>query len=178
MLNFLPQRNKKQVAEEYFLRDMIFFLVVVFLSLFLLVILFIPSAIYSKYKNNTIKNQLEMMENTKGSNTDTVALVKKLNEMAGVLSKDNSATASDLIEKILSLKKGNISISSFSINDSATDSKTIVINGISKTRDDLTAFNKALISDGTFYSVDLPISDLIKNSDEDFSITLIYKLKQ
>ncbi len=179
MLDFLPQKNKRQVTLEYILRGLIFLLVAVFLGLFLLILLFIPSAIFSKYESKTVANQLDITESLASkSNNDVVALVKKLNSMADILERDTANISdSGIIDKIISLKNNNISISSFSISAAAGNSQKITISGIASTRDDLTSFNKALVDDGTFTNVDLPVSYLINNTNANFSITLVYDKK-
>jgi len=180
MLNFLPQNNKKKIILEYLSRILIMLLIFLFFAVVLLISLFIPSIIFSKYKNQTVKNQLESIKITNiNENQDPIELIKKINTMIGILSGGNTVSLlmSNTIQKIISLKNKDIEILSISISDNSTSSEKIIINGIAKTRDGLTLFDKDLKNDGLFYSVDLPISNLIKNTNAQFTITLIYNKK-
>ncbi len=180
MLSFLPQNNRKKVIAEYLSRVFVIFLVFLFSSAVILIFLFIPSAIFSKYKNQTVNNQLESIKVAdRSKNQDPTELIKKINAMVGMLSNEKTASIlmSDMIQKIISLKNKNIQISSISISKDNSASEKIIISGVAKTRDDLTMFDNDLKNDDSFYSVDLPISDLIKNTDAQFTITLVYNKK-
>ena len=180
MLNFLPQKNKKKIIIEYFTRLLIALLTFLLFAVVLLMFLFIPSAIFSKYKNNTVKNQLSSIniaDANKGQ--DQIDLIKRVNAMVGILSnkKTENIPMTDMIQKVILLKNDNIKVLSISISEYGTSSEKIIVNGVAKTRDDLTMFDKNLINNGSFYSVDLPVSNLIKNIDAQFTITLVYNKK-
>jgi len=172
MLNFLPKNNRKTVAIEYFSRTLIIFLSSFFVSLLVLIILFIPSAIFSKYKYNSLTIQLNSIKATyQNTNEDPTALIKKINTLTRLLSvPDNFVSNSDVIKKIVALKSDNIKIISFSIMK-ADSVRKISISGTALSRDDLTLFDKNLKKDGFFSNVNLPISDLIKDGS-DFNITM------
>ncbi len=180
MLNFLPDKNKKNIILEYILRTFVFLFSFILIALLLLTFLFVPSAFFSKYKNKTVTDQLQsvkMINSTQG--IDAVALIKKLNGIVKVLSNNNqkNIAASDLIHKIITLKSSSIKIYSISIANDDPNQEKIILTGVADTRDDLTAFDTHLVSDGIFASVDLPVANLIKNTDADFTITLVYNKK-
>jgi Tfp pilus assembly protein PilN len=107
---------------------------------------------------------------------ETSLIVTKLNGLADVLSRDSDQISSiGLVDKILSLKNSNISLVSLSILEGEKGLRKITVSGISRSRDDLTRFNKNLISDGSFGDIDLPVSNLIKNSDLNFTMTMTHK---
>jgi hypothetical protein len=143
----------------------------------LLIMSFIPTAIYSKYKNRTVDAQLGLVKSTQTTDEkETSLIVTKLNGLADVLSRDSDQISSiGLVDKILSLKNSNISLVSLSILEGENGLRKITVSGISRSRDDLTRFNKNLISDGSFGNIDLPVSNLIKNSDLNFTMTMTHK---
>jgi len=180
MLSFLPQNNRKVIIKEYLSRVFVVFLQFLSVSVVVLIFLFVPSAIFSKYKNKTVNNQLESIKaESMNKNQDPTELIKKINAMVSILFDDKSSTIpmTDMIEKIISLKNKNIQISNISISKNEKGSENITLSGVAKTRDDLTDFNNSLKSDGFFASVDLPISALIKNTNAQFSIKLVYNKK-
>ncbi len=180
MLNFLPKSYIKKVNLGYIFRTYVFLFTFILLAGIILTLLFIPSAIFSKYKNITVANQLESTKSVEvNEGVDAVALIKKLNAIVKVLSISGQTglSPSDLVNKIISIKNTDIKISAISISNIQDVVTKIVITGVSKTRDSLTSFDNGLISDGTFASVDLPISSLIKSTDANFTMTLTYKKK-
>jgi len=181
MLNFLPQKNKNQIIFEYLLRVIVFLLLFVFLSSLILISLFVPSFFFAKYKNETINNQLELTkQKILNKSEDPTILIKNVNRLVVALS-DNAAPKinySDIINKIVSLKNKDIKISSINITEETnTNSKKILINGVAKTRDGLTLFDKEIRVDGFFENVIFPVSNFIKSSNSEFSATLTYKNK-
>ena len=103
-----------------------------------------------------------------------------MNTISIILSKSLSSnevknmTYNDIVNKIVSLKNKDIKIFSIDITegDAITD-KEITIKGIANTRDSLTLFEKDIKTDGFFSNVLFPVSNFIKNSDSEFSATLI-----
>lgn len=177
MLNFLLEKNKKVVIVEYFFRVTIYFLLFTFFSLIILISLFLPSNFYSKYKNDNVSSQLSSIINKIGeSSEDPIEIIKDVNKFTSVFSdEEDRILFSNIIEKIISLKNKNIRITSFSLINDTLSSVKIIINGVSGSRDSLTSFDKDLKKDGYFQSIELPVSNLIKNIDSDFTMTLIYK---
>jgi hypothetical protein len=180
MLNFLQQKNKKQIIFEYLLRVIIFLFIFIFVSSLVLISLFMPSFFLAKYKINAISSQLESIKQeniSKGE--DPISFIKNVNRLSLALS-DNSNSAliySDIISKIVYLKNKDIKILSISISNDNANNKTILISGTASTRDSLTLYERDIKTDGFFSSVVFPVLYFIKSSDSDFSATLVYKNK-
>jgi hypothetical protein len=177
MLHFLPQKNRKQIFLEYGTRFLILLFVFIFIAGIFLIVLFSPSFIFSTYKDQTVKNQLASAGILQQSNdNDPMRIIKNANALLPVLSDEDASgmLTSDLIQKIVSLKNQNVHIQSIAMTDISGASKTFVITGTADTRDDLTAYDNSLSIDGTFSHIDLPVSDLIADADNQFTITLMY----
>lgn len=177
MLHFLPEQNKKYMWLEYVGRVSIFVLFFLLLAMLFLISLFLPSFIFSVFNNQTVENQLVSIEATnKAAGIDPVAVIASANGMTKVFSdEDVSGTlVSDIIAKIVSLKNQNIQIASITMTENPGVSKTFVIDGIAATRDGLTAFDNNLMAEGSFSNVTLPVSDLINDTNDTFTITLTY----
>ena len=177
MLNFLPQENKNKIVREYILRVAIFLMLFVFIASIILISLFAPSFFFAKYKDDTVKTQLEMAkQKNSGKIQDPILFIKNVNRLSVALSDNSGPTASysDIISKIVSLKNKDIKITSISISeDNATTNKRITIDGVANTRDSLTTYEKDLKVDGFFGNVIFPVSDYIKSTNSEFTATLI-----
>jgi len=178
MLNYLQQKNKKQIILEYLLRVSVFLLSSIFITSLILIILFLPSFFFSKYKNDTVNNQLGSIT-TESSNVkdDPILTIKNTNKLVTGLSQDNASpiTYSGIVNKIISLKNKDIKILSISIksNPDNTSNRLVQITGVANTRDSLTLFEKDIKNDGFFSSVNFPVSNFIKSTDSEFTATLI-----
>ena len=90
-----------------------------------------------------------------------------------MLARQNISTSfSKVIEDIESAKGEGIVIKSYSFNRKNTGISPIVVTGDAKTRAQLSAFRDALEMNPYFKTVTLPLSDLAKDSDIEFSITI------
>ncbi len=181
MLNFLTQNIKNKVINEYSLRLVVVLLIMILIVVTFLIILFLPSLFISTYKSIAINDQYKTtMSNIKKDSLNSIEIVKEKNNLISALShnnsKDISTSTSELIEKIFLLKNENIKISSISISNTLEEVK-LIIGGISKTREGLTLFNKALKNSQYFDKIILPVVNLLKGTDIEFNITLIYKQK-
>jgi hypothetical protein len=178
MINFLSEKNKKEVKSEYSFRVIsVFSIVFSFVMVFVLVFL-MPSHILSVYRKAVISDQLNMIKSSTSNQTDSsLNEVKKINEIVKVL--PSSVTVhkdfSGLIKNIINIKNSSITISSISVEPDSTQGIKISLKGFSKTRDGLTKFVKDIRDLKLFSGVDLPISNLVKSADIDFMISLVVK---
>jgi len=176
MLRFLQRKSKKGVIIEYILRILNVFFTFTAITALLLIILFLPSLFFAKFKNNTVSQQLESVKNSYANkNNDSILMIKKVNRMAAFFDSKNDdslITTTIIIKKIQSLKNNDIQIMSFSFSKNAEGGTEINLSGMSNSRDGLTDFEKKLKTDGLFSNVELPISSFIKNSNTEFNIKL------
>ncbi len=180
MMHFLLQNNKRQIASEYLLRIFIFAFIFISAASCVLIALFLPSFFFSEYKNKNIADQAQSINFSNSSNYDSLlSQIKNINGMASALSYGTVSPtfATDIIDMIISLKNKNITIAAISISpDPNTNAEDISVSGVSATRDDLTSFDTVLKGEATFQNVVLPVSTLINNSAEPFTITFSYAI--
>ena len=175
MLNFLSQKNRKPIIYEYLYRIAVCFLTFVFLSAVLLIILFVPSFFFAKYKSDTIKTQFESIQQKNiDQKTDPTKLIRDVNKLSIIFSNEagSQVTSGDIIAKIISLKNKNIKISSMTITEKDDGGREISLAGTANTRDDLTTFAGNIKTDGFFKSLTFPLSDFIKSVNSEFTATL------
>ena len=128
----------------------------------------------------TEKSALETIAADKtGSSTDAEATQSELSaagSLVSLLSSNRGAPRlSDAIRQISSVRS-NISLYSFSIDRDGTGSIVAVVQGMAPTRAELISFQGRLENLAPGASVELPISELAKSSNIDFSIRLVAKL--
>lgn len=176
MINFLSEKNKKEVKSEYSLRVISTFLIALSLTMVFVCVFLIPAHILSIYRKAVISDQLTMIKSSSLNQTSiSLSEVKRINEIVKVLTPNitDQKPLSDYVKSVLNVKNRDITISSISVDSDVSQNPKIILKGLSKTRDGLTRFAKDIKSLNIFSSVDLPISSLVKSSDIDFVITLI-----
>ncbi|MFZ2522055.1 MAG: PilN domain-containing protein [Minisyncoccia bacterium] len=173
MFNLLPDSIKQEVQVEYQLRRttvVLVFLIVIQIST--LIFLF-PSWILSNTKQSGLLLQLEKIE-VSSLSSDAVKIQEKIKSINNELNLLNTSLEypkfSTIVDKIISKKSSSIKLNSFSYSGGKT--WVITIKGIALTRESLVSFVDSLKSDSQFKSVDLPVSNLAKNKNIDFSVIL------
>jgi hypothetical protein len=176
MLNFILKKDREAIFSEYLLRLFTFFFFFFFFVLIILFSLFMPSVFYTEYKKENIIKQFDYVKKQVGpNNLDPIETIKNINLLSKSLIDNKINNLSNIVDNIILLKNNGIKINSISITDQDVGVFKIIVLGISKTRENLTNFDKELKKSGFFQSVDLPVSNLIKSTEADFSINLIYK---
>lgn len=178
MINFLPEKIKKEVKKEYFIRSLTVFLSSFFVVSIFIIVFLMPSFILAITRKESITQQLNMIKGSAISqNTETLNRVKIVNEVVKVLSlnTDSPKLVSDLIKSVIQIKNSNIKISAISTEGDSNKFTKIVLRGFSNTREGLTKYTKDLKTLDIFSEVNLPVSSLVKSSDIDFVISLTLK---
>jgi hypothetical protein len=175
MFNLLPDSLKKEIKAEYKLRVIIVILVfVLFIQLSFLVFIF-PSWLISLYKEKeTVAQAEEMSKSERVSNINSLTSIvtdtnTKLNMLNNTLEYPEFLP---LANSILAQKTSSIKLDQFYYTSQSPVTGTISLNGVSATRDSLVAFVKSLQETKLFKSVDLPVSNLTKDKNIKFSLTL------
>ena len=100
-------------------------------------------------------------------------MVKSINQKLNVIdSSFDYLKITPIINTILSNKTKLIYINSLAYTSNSSTTVTFSINGISGTRESLVSFKKDLDKTALFKNIDLPISNLAKDKDIDFSMIM------
>jgi hypothetical protein len=173
MINLIPATAKASLIKEYWMRAVTvwFFLwsVAVLLGMFIL----IPSYVLTH-------SQVTAYKDSAASATEKIAnyeAVSKELSRAGVwagMMKDNFALpeTSKYIALFRSFEKNGISISQIAINRGDKGIEPILITGTAENRQTLAAFRDNLVAEEVISSVDLPLSNLAKDRDIPFEVTV------
>lgn len=175
MFNLLPDNLRNKIKKDYRFRLSIVVLLFIILTQVSFLIFLFPSWLISYYreKDYLVKND-EISKNISAIPVaSTTAVIKSLNEK--LLNINNVLDYPEIlpiIDQIILAKTSSIRIAdiSYTVNDSK--SGVININGMGDKRDSIVAFTDNLRKIDSFSKVDLPISNLAKDKNIDFSISI------
>lgn len=176
MPNLLPEKNKKNIQNEFILRLIIVFFSLLFFLMCVAVILLIPSYILSQVKEIGANDEIEIFKQTssfRGIDTP-FDLLEKEKMKIDVLKKRDNFSVDNMISIILNKKGNDIKITGIFYDDISKDKNNsyLVVKGIAKKRSALINFVNRLEQDGYFSNIDFPVSNLVKDESVDFSLNI------
>ncbi|MFA7216574.1 MAG: PilN domain-containing protein [Candidatus Paceibacterota bacterium] len=178
MFNLIPKSAKKIISKDYKIRRWVVVLTfVIFVQLSLMVFL-LPSLVLSYFKDKDLSEEVQSAKES--------VLSKDAAAISKVITSTN--TSLDLYEnlfsypqvvpqinKIISYKNQSLKFTDFLYQSTGTSTSLITVRGIASTRDSLVLLVRNLEESGVFYNVDLPVSNLAKDRNIDFSVSLYFK---
>ncbi len=181
MFNLLPNSLKEKIRSEYYIR----LYVVIFLAIFIVQISFLiflsPTWFVSLNKEKEIISQSEKA-NKASLDLKVDAVNSQINIINNKLGIINSTLeyprAIPVIDEVLSKKTDNIVIKELLYEVSSEKTGLITLTGNSATRDSLVAFVKDLEESEMLKDVDLPISNLTKEKNLDFSLKISVEIQK
>ena len=175
MFNLLPDSLKEKIKTEYRLRLITSILLFVIFLQTLFIILLFPTWLFSFYKEGEVT--LLVLRTTEFAVSSSSASVRSV--VNGTNTKLNIINNSleyvkftPLLNAIISKKINGIHINRASYISQSSSQSTVLISGLSQSREALVSFVKSLKDSGLFQSVDMPIGNLAKNHNLEFSISL------
>jgi len=178
MFNLLPNHSKKIISKDYILRRYAVILgVVVFVQIWLIVFL-LPSLVTSYFKNKDLSYQVESMKESnvaKDAGFISDMIVSTNNKLSLYENDFNYPQIVPIIKDVLSYKSQSISFTDFMYEFTGSSSATISLRGRAMTRESLVSFVRNLEASNLFKEVDLPVSNLAKDKDIDFTVNLYFE---
>lgn len=174
MFNVLPQPAQEKVIREYKQRRIIVTLgAVVFIQVAFLALLF-PSWLASSSREKAAAAQIAMVDDSASQNS--VAISRTVTATNGILSLVHTVALRPAVvpalDTILKYKTANIRILDLQYAATGTSTASVSVHGIAATRESLVSFVKALQTSESVDHVDLPVSNLAKDKNIDFSATV------
>jgi hypothetical protein len=176
MFNVLPDILKKEIKTDYQLHKWFVIVVAIFFLQVTFLISFLPSWVNSYSKEKELTDQVSSMSKSSSyQNADAASsVIESTNAKLKIISTNlGYPKITPLIKSILTNKAQGILISEIIYASSNATSAVISFGGVSNSRESLIKYADTLEQSKTFKKVDLPISNLAKNKDIDFSINLI-----
>ncbi|HEY4498973.1 MAG TPA: PilN domain-containing protein [Candidatus Paceibacterota bacterium] len=177
-MNLLPPALKAQLRREYRLRFTALFSIFVFFALFTGIvtgapfgIAFLQDYLLSRQQSTKVNNY-EPSDEDKQMLADFQSLKNTLTALDPKRIED-PVLFSELIKVVLAEKPTQIRLQGFSLVSKSDSQKQLQISGVASTRESLVTFSKRLSVNTLFSGVDLPISNLSRKEDIEFSITAV-----
>lgn len=174
-LNLISQQLKIEIKLRhiYEMSKKIFFIVAIILISVSIIILFAKLIIQNSF-NQIVEQTTLITQNFKSSDIK----FKQINAQLDYIDQmqNNFTTWSFLFDGLFNnIDQNNINFTSIKINQ---DQKTIILSGFAKSREALLELKKQLENSAMFFNINLPIQNLLKQTDINFKITASLNLEK
>ena len=176
MINLIPKEEKKKMVLDFYSRLVVLLFVALDFCILVAFLSLLPSYFISTVKDDFLDTKLELQkEEDIARGQQSLVRVKEVNEKLDILegaAKNQFLLSAKVVNAILLKKRSDIKISRIFYEDNQTQGKKITLTGTAPSREILLLFSRALSDDSTFKSVNLPVSNFVKGSNIQFSLTL------
>jgi len=177
MINLLPPKAKKRVVKEYYVRAVSVWLMIFSVAVVVVSLLFLPVYILiSSQAKAFSKSSSEVSEKVKEYDISSQALTKANKEAQLIYEMEIGKKMTELLSVLKVLQNDNLTIEEYDFKRKGKNIETIKLTGKAKTRQVLVDFSEKLKKLEFVENVDLPVNNLVKDQDLEFS--LILKLKE
>ena len=181
-MNLLPQKEKIENQWNYFCRFFAGLVGALLASSLVGCGLLLPSYILIKAKQAEIKTNLVSLKNLReaGGGEEVYKILETANEQVDFLLSQPALSLTAAVKKISPKKPAGVRIDSLSYHpqESVQDrSAVIALTGVAASREAVVALVKALQTEPSFTSINVPVSNFAKDRNIGFSLTLIQNEK-
>lgn len=179
MLNLTPNQEKHKIKRDFYLRLLIVFFIVIGVAFITAAFSIAPYYFFSSQKKIFSEQKLEEQRKApvpvfdEGTNKIIEDINLKLELLEAVNIENKFIVSQKVMNAIILKKMPDIKITSISYDNTIAKGKVLSVRGIAPSRDRLLLFRQALENDVNFQKIDLPISNFIKGTNIQFSLTLI-----
>ena len=174
MFTLIPQQNKRALAKQYRIRLLIVFLFFASAVVCGGTLLLLPSYISVSFDKSIKQNELNpVLAQIEAKNKQGLTSTLAQMQTSLVLIRPEDGALHDAFEAINNHLAPGISIKSITYTRGVGAPSSFSVTGTASTREKLLAFVDALKTEKIFTSVNLPISDLAKQTDTPYSISLL-----
>jgi hypothetical protein len=174
MINLIPPDARAQVAREYWIRVVSVWVILLSVAGVIVGVLCMPSLVLVQSQLDAFGSAFQIAHTENDIHDELEAEVRVANSIARVLlSTEADPLFSSLIVSLNDVAGSDVVIRS--INMVRTDQKVeeVHIMGVADSRTALVQFRDALEGQGTFTSAALPLSNLAKDKDVPFDMTIM-----
>ena len=179
MINLLPISGIKKIISEYRIRLVTTALIMLAVIILIAMTLLFPAYLLASHKRAIVLEDLSKIGDQTASSQEIKDLEKTIKETDAILDLLNAkgqrfSVSSNIIAKTASFRTENIKITGI-FYDKKDIEESLSLKGTATNRQSLSSFIEMLKKDVAFRDVSLPISDLVKDRNIDF--TVMIKLK-
>lgn len=175
MYTLLPEPERKALRKEYRVRLLV-------VTLFFLgcmgcigVAAFFPSYIMTTSLDGTTKQEEKRLAELKSQSTrESIEIeLASVNQLVGIFTEgDVNMPLTEFVDSFLEVLTPGIKLASFDVVRTGTSTANIFMSGVAGTRDALVELKRAIERERGFSKIELPVSDLAKSKDIQFSINI------
>src|SRR3989344_1018873 len=178
MINLIPNQEKKKKVKDFYFRLSVVVLFMLALVLLVALAAIFPAFVLSETKKSLAEEKLaeqraeagpELGAGTRG----TLEEIKKKLDLIDRIGENKYLVSEKIVNEIISKKMPGMKINQILFEFDLVKGKKVSLRGIAESREQLFEFLRALEASIAFKQVDLPISNFVKGSNIDFSLTLI-----
>ena len=179
MINLLPISGIKRITSEYRIRLITAALVMLAVIILIAMTLLFPAYLLASHKRALVMEDLSKIGDQNTSSQEVKDLEKVIKETDVILDLLNAkgqkfSVSGDIVAKTAGFRTENIKITGIFYDEKDLEN-SLSLKGSATSRQSLSSFIEMLKKDAAFTNVSLPISDLVKDRNIDF--TVMIKLK-
>lgn len=168
--------EKKRLKRDFFCRLSAVFFSGLGICLLISSVILTPALFISFGEKNNLAKELAKQRDEAMPVIDQSAqkAIQNLNNQLALIKKvieDEYFPSEKIVAEVISQKTAGIKIENISYENSVKG-KTVKVQGIARSREQLLLFRRALEESGAFKEVDLPISNFVKGSNIQFSLSM------
>ena len=175
MINLLPVGEKKKIHRDYVFRLLTVVLGVVSLSAVIGIVTLFPSYFISDFQKRAAIEEVERTRKTSGeSDKENIAsLLKEAQLKLKILSSERKKVfLRTVFDTAIGYKPNTVVLTGMVYQEGSEGKLTFIINGVADNREDLLVFSQNLKRDALFDNVELPVSNLAKDRNINFTLTI------
>jgi hypothetical protein len=173
MINLIPIHAKKSITTEYWLRVLSVWCYVWSAALAVSICVTLPAYVLINLQVRAYDSVASLAEEEVA---DYSAVSKELNiasrQAVLVINDSNKHLLHQYVDLLESLRGDGLVINQISLQRTKVGVEPLTISGTASNRSTLAAFRDRLLTDANITEVDLPISNLAKDKDIQFSMTI------
>ena len=178
MINLIPNQEKKKKVRDFYFRLTTVTVFVLSLVALVALVALLPAYFLSSVKQNLAEAKLgsQNAEPVPLLDQKTEMLIDNLNSRLNLIEnaeKNKYLVSLKIINEIIQKKLLTIKITQVLYETDASGGRKASVRGVAQSREELLLFRRALEDDDAWKKVDLPISNFVKGSNIEFSLTLI-----
>lgn len=174
MINLIPPHARKQVKTEYWVRVVSVWFFILVAAMIAVAVLYIPAYVLIQSQISAYEETFQAAEQNDGSYKKIESVIEHTNAVAQhLLQGVQTQSFSAIIDELERLSGPAVAVEEISSERHVEGHiETVRVKGVAATREKLAAYRDALQGHYMFGKAELPISNLAKDREVPFTITL------
>lgn len=176
MINLIPSAVRKAIIREYWTRVLAMFLFVISVVAIVISLLFLPVYVLVSTQTNIYAESAKQAEERMADFSVSAKALTDANQLSQkILEQNKVKNFSEVVVLVESLTSTGISLNTLELTRTTENPVSVRVDGLAYTRNDLAAFRDRLLEHEEIEDVILPISNLAKDKDIQFTLSIVLK---